>query len=59
MSILFDVEDHVARITIDRPERMNAVDRAANKQLIEIWDKIENNADIRVAVLTGSGERAF
>lgn len=59
MSIEFDVQDNVARIIIDRPDRMNAVDRAAHKRLIEIWDEVENNADIRCAVLTGSGDRAF
>ncbi len=59
MSILFDVKDQVAHITIDRPERMNAVGRAAHKQLVDIWDEVESNPDIRCAVLTGSGERAF
>lgn len=59
MSILFDVQDSVARITIDRPERMNAVDGAGHKRLIEIWDEVETNEEIRCAVLTGSGDRAF
>ena len=59
MSIEFDVQDNVAWVTIDRPGRMNAVDRAAHKRLIEIWDEVEKNTDIRCAVLTGSGDRAF
>ena len=59
MSVLFNVEDHVARVTIDRPDRMNAMDTATQTRLAEIWDEIEGNSDIRCVVLTGSGERAF
>jgi crotonobetainyl-CoA hydratase len=59
MSILFDIKDQVARITIDKPDRMNAVDREAHMRLVEIWDEVEANPEIRCAVLTGSGERAF
>ncbi len=59
MSVLFEVKDHVARITIDRPDRMNAVDTETNDKLESIWREIEENGDIRCAVLTGSGDRAF
>ncbi|MBL4628038.1 MAG: enoyl-CoA hydratase/isomerase family protein [Roseicyclus sp.] len=59
MSVIFDIKDHVARVTIDRPERMNAIDVATHRQLGEIWDEVEANPDIRCAVLTGTGERAF
>lgn len=59
MSVIFDVVSHVARVTIDRPERMNAIDMATHHRLGEIWDEVEANPDIRCAVLTGSGERAF
>lgn len=59
MSVLFDVANNVARVTIDRPERMNAIDTETHRRLTEIWDEVEANPDIRCAVLTGSGERAF
>lgn len=59
MSVLFTVADHVARVTIDRPERLNAVDAPTEKRLEEIWRAIEADRDIRAVVLTGSGERAF
>ncbi len=59
MSVLLDVRDHVARITIDRPDRLNALDQAAHARLGEIWDQIEADDDIRCAVLTGAGDRAF
>jgi enoyl-CoA hydratase/carnithine racemase len=59
MSILFSVEDHVARVTIDRPDRLNAIDQAGETELIGIWEAIEKDRDIRAVVLTGAGSRAF
>ena len=55
MSIDFDVSGGVARITLNRPDRRNAIDRAAEAALGEIWDRIEADPDIRCAVLTGAG----
>jgi len=59
MSVRFDVEAHVARVTIDRPERLNAVDLATTAELEAIWRKIEADASVRCVVLTGAGDRAF
>lgn len=59
MSVLFSIEDHVARVTIDRPDRMNAVDLETERDLIRIWEAIEKDRDVRVVVLTGGGDRAF
>jgi crotonobetainyl-CoA hydratase len=59
MPVHFAVEDHVARVTIDRPEVLNAVDAATERELEEIWQSIEGNREIRAIVLTGGGERAF
>ncbi|NKB26439.1 MAG: crotonase [Rhodobacteraceae bacterium] len=59
MSVIFDVKDHVARVTIDRPERMNAIDPATFQRLAEVWAEVEATPDIRCVVLTGAGEKAF
>ncbi len=59
MSVSFIVKDHVARVTIDRPDRMNAVDLATEAELVRIWETIEKDRDVRVVVLTGAGDRAF
>ena len=59
MPILFDVKDHVARVIIDRPDVLNAIDAASERELQKIWSEIEGNRDVRVVVLSGSGERAF
>jgi len=60
MSVLFSLDsDGIARVTIDRPERMNAVDPATEAELERIWTKIEADPSVRCVVLTGSGDRAF
>jgi crotonobetainyl-CoA hydratase len=59
MAILFEIKDHVARVTIDRPDVLNAIDAKSERELQTIWTDIENNRDVRVVVLTGTGERAF
>ena len=59
MPILYELKDHVARVTIDRPDVLNAIDAASERELQKIWSDIESNRDARCVVLTGSGERAF
>jgi crotonobetainyl-CoA hydratase len=59
MSVLYEVTDHVARVTLNRPEAMNAVDRATEAELQRIWSAIEADRDVRAVVLTGAGTRAF
>jgi len=59
MTIEYVVDDHVATVTINRPERMNSVDEATWDQLEQTWQAIEQDPNIRVVVLTGAGERAF
>lgn len=57
----FRVEDrgHVRLITIDRSDRMNALDLPANEELVAIWRDFDAAADARVAVITGAGDQAF
>ena len=59
IGVHLDVRDHVARVTLDRPSAMNAIDPATEQALEHIWTAIERNADVRAVVLTGAGERAF
>jgi enoyl-CoA hydratase/carnithine racemase len=49
----------VARVTVDRSDRLNAIDAAAERALIGVWEEIEQDARVRCVVLTGAGERAF
>jgi len=55
----FKKDGHVAYITLNRPEAMNALDPESMVQLTEIWQEVKNNPDIRVSVLTGAGQKSF
>jgi enoyl-CoA hydratase/carnithine racemase len=59
MTVQLKIERHVATVTLARPEALNAVDLATEAELQRIWTELENNRDVRVIVLTGSGDRAF
>jgi len=59
MSIDLEVTDHVAVVTINRPERLNAMDREHYRGLSDAWTRIRDDADISVAIVTGAGERSF
>ena len=59
MPIRFTLADHVARVTIDRPDVLNAIDAASERELQAVWERIEADPQVRVVVLTGAGERAF
>ena len=49
----------VLEVTLNRPDRMNALHSAAHFQLHEIWDDFERDPDLWVAIVTGAGDRAF
>src|SRR5215831_16132955 len=59
MPISLDIRDYVARVTIDRPEVMNAINAAAEAELEAVWSQLERAGNVRVVVLTGAGDRAF
>lgn len=52
-------EGHLLIVTLDRPERMNALHPPANQELCRIFDGFEADPELWVAIVTGSGERAF
>jgi enoyl-CoA hydratase/E-phenylitaconyl-CoA hydratase len=59
MKILFDKRGPVAYVTINRPERLNACDHESYGRLAEVWTEFQNDDALRVAILSGAGERAF
>ncbi len=59
MAIDFTLEDHVATITINRPERMNAMDAEHYNALSTAWVRVRDDPEIRVAIITGAGEKSF
>ena len=59
MSIDIDITDHVAVITINRPDRLNALDEDHYVALSAAWIRVRDDADIRCAVITGAGDKSF
>src|SRR5262245_58267151 len=57
--ITYEKKEHVAYITINRPEVMNALDHQSSLEMIEAFDDFKDDPDLWIAVLTGAGERAF
>lgn len=59
MSVRFDARDGVAEITLDRPAKLNSVTTAMSARLLDIVERLDADDEIRVALITGSGDRAF
>lgn len=59
MAIDYEVVDHVATITLDRPEALNAMDTAAYREITEAMQALDADEQVRVGIVTGAGERAF
>ena len=57
--VKMDVADGVALLTLNRPEKLNALNYETNDRLLELLDLIEDDASIRAIILTGAGDRAF
>jgi dehydration protein DpgD len=55
----YEKKDHIARLTITRPEVMNALHPPASIEMSSCWDDFTDDDDMWVAVLTGEGDRAF
>lgn len=53
------VQDGVATVTLNRPARHNAIDLATARQLASTWRSLRTDPEVRAAVLTGAGRRAF
>ena len=57
--ILTRVEDPIATLTLNRPEKLNAINYAMADELAAALDAMEARADVRAIILTGAGDRAF
>ncbi|GAB2483284.1 enoyl-CoA hydratase/isomerase family protein [Jatrophihabitans fulvus] len=58
-TILFDVAGHVATVTLNRPERLNAFNQVMCEEFADAWHRIRADDDVHVAVVRAAGERAF
>jgi enoyl-CoA hydratase len=59
-AVLYAVNDEgIATITINRPEQRNCLSKEVRAGLFAAWDQFEHDVSARIAILTGSGEKAF
>ena len=58
-TLLYQADDRVAVITFDRPERMNALSQKLCAELPAALQAADQDADVRVIVITGAGGKAF
>jgi len=58
-NIIVQTKDSLAQITINRPKKLNALNKATISELNVAFEALEEDATIRVIILTGSGEKAF
>jgi dehydration protein DpgD len=57
--VRYEKRNHVAYVTLDRPDVLNAMDLRTHEELGCIWDDAETDDGVRVVVLTGAGDRSF
>jgi enoyl-CoA hydratase len=58
-TIAYEKKENIGLLTINRPEKMNAISQELTTELSQLLDEIENDDDLRVIVITGAGEKAF
>ncbi|HVN89688.1 MAG TPA: enoyl-CoA hydratase/isomerase family protein [Candidatus Binataceae bacterium] len=54
--LLYEVKDQIAFVTLNRPDKLNALNPALSDALNDAWARFENDADARVAILRGAGK---
>lgn len=59
MSIDYELDARIATITINRSERLNAMDTEHYHMLSEAWQRVRDDPEVRVAIVTGAGDRSF
>ncbi len=55
-TIIWDVRDRVATITLNRPDRMNAMNQTLKDELREAWRRVKADPDVWCAIITGAGK---
>ncbi|MBN1289303.1 MAG: enoyl-CoA hydratase/isomerase family protein [Actinobacteria bacterium] len=58
-TLLFDIHGDIGILTLNRPEKVNAINHRMLLELNEFWDKMHQDFDIRVVIVKGGGEKGF
>ncbi len=57
--VLYEKRGEIAYITLNRPDKRNAIDTETDEALFEAWSDFRADPDVRLAILTGAGDQAF
>lgn len=58
-TLLLTIDERVATITVNRPEKRNALNTVVRREMVEVLDEIRIDPTVRVVVITGAGDKAF
>ncbi|HSJ10881.1 MAG TPA: enoyl-CoA hydratase-related protein [Longimicrobiales bacterium] len=58
-TLLLDVSDRIATLTINRPDKRNALNAVVRREIVEALDQLRPDDAVRVVIITGAGEKAF
>jgi enoyl-CoA hydratase len=58
-TLIYEKKDNIGLLTINRPEKMNAISSGLTDELGRLLDEIDGDGELRVLILTGEGEKAF
>lgn len=59
MGIIYSTKNGIGYITIDNPKKANILDRETSNEISEVWNQAWEDRDVRVIILTGSGDKYF
>ncbi len=57
--VLYEKRGEIAYVTLNRPEKRNAIDTETDDLLFEAWSEFRDDPDVRLAILSGAGDQAF
>ena len=58
-NVLIDTQDGIATLTINRPDKLNALNVPTRNELVDAFDALGADDDVKVVVITGAGEKSF
>lgn len=58
-TLIYDKKDHIGILTVNRPDKLNALSRELTEELQKLLNEVEKDVDLRVLVITGAGDKAF
>src|SRR5262245_12564098 len=58
-NILLEMRDRISVLTINRPDKRNALNEATRNEILHALDSLDSSPDLRVLIVTGAGDKAF